>query len=67
MNTEASVFVQKPDADSEKPAQRQKQKQTVVSVHREHRDACTNRVKPRNGGEVLLAKLHTQNFTLCSG
>ena len=29
-------------ADSETPAQRQKQNQTVVSVDREHRDGCAS-------------------------
>ena len=43
MNTEASVRTRRSDAGSETLAQKQKQKQkrTVVSVDREHRDGCT--------------------------
>ena len=32
--------------------QKQKQKQTVVNGDREHRDGCTNWVKPRIGGQL---------------
>ena len=42
MSIEASENTQKPDAESETLAQKQKQKKTVVSVDREHRDGCAS-------------------------
>ena len=43
--------------DSETLAQKQKQKQTVVSVDREHRDGCARCLKPGNGGQVWVLLL----------
>ena len=38
--------------DLVKELQTQAQKQTDVSVDREHRDGCASRVKPLNSGQV---------------